>query len=89
MPLPQIGGTWPPQDQQPIYQKMNEWQAWWAGDTTGLANAYAGQSRPSFAARGGVVGAVKRMWHGQPQTARPGARPSPRAPRRGHLPGVR
>lgn len=69
MPLPQIGGTWPPQDQQPIYQKMNEWQAWWAGDTTGLANAYAGQSRPSFAARGGVVGAVRRFWHGQAQTA--------------------
>lgn len=67
MPLPQIGGAWPPADHQPIYAKMAEWQAWWAGDTKGLTTAYAGQSRPSFAARGGVVGMARRFWHGQPQ----------------------
>lgn len=68
MPLPQIGGQWPPKEQQDIFAKMSEWQAWWAGDLNGLGKAYAGQRRPSFTARGGVVGAVRRFWHGQPQT---------------------
>lgn len=68
MPLPTLGGAWPPKDQHPIFRQLEEWQAWWAGDLDGLAKVYRGQrARPSFQARGGVVGAVRRFWHGQPE----------------------
>lgn len=70
MPLPTIGTTWPPEDQRPIFQRLEEWQAWWAGDLDGLRKVYAGGAqRPSFQAKGGVMGAVKRFWHGQPGSA--------------------
>lgn len=67
MPLPITGGHWPPEDQRPIFQRLEEWQAWWSGDPEALRKAYAGaEARPSVAARGGVVGAVKRFFWGQP-----------------------
>ena len=64
---PQSAVTWPPEDQRPIFQRLNEWQAWWSGDPDALRKAYAGTSvRPSLAARGGVAGAVKRFFWGEP-----------------------
>lgn len=68
MPLPITGGAWPPEDQQTIFRTLEEWQAWWSGDLDLLAKVYSGRSvRPSFQSRGGVMGAVRRFWHGQPQ----------------------
>lgn len=74
MPLPMTGGHWPPEDQQPIFQRLEEWQAWWAGDADALRKVYAGAAtRPSVAARGGVVGAVKRFFWGENGTSRQGS----------------
>lgn len=74
MPLPLVGTAWPPEDQRPIFQRLNEWQAWWSGDPDALRKAYAGTSvRPSLAARGGVAGAVKRFFWGESGTSRQGS----------------
>ena len=74
MPLPTIGTAWPPEDQRPIFQRLNEWQAWWSGDPDALRKAYAGTSvRPPLAARGGVAGAVKRFFWGESGTSRQGS----------------
>ncbi|MDN6374302.1 MAG: phage portal protein [Brevibacterium aurantiacum] len=74
MPLPTIGTAWPPEDQRPIFQRLNEWQAWWSGDPDALRKAYAGGTqRPSLAARGGVAGAVKRFFWGEPGNSRQGS----------------
>lgn len=32
---------WPPTEWQPIYQKYNEWSAWYSGDPARIANAFA------------------------------------------------
>lgn len=69
MPLPMTGGHWPPEDQRTIYSKMSEWQAWWAGDTDALRDIYTSSqsTRPSLKSEG-IVGAVKRMFWGRPNT---------------------
>ena len=80
MPLPTIGTAWPPEDQRPIFQRLNEWQAWWSGDPDALRKAYAGTSvRPSLAARGGVAGAVKRFFWGRARQQPAGLHEAPRA----------
>ena len=51
MPLPTIGTAWPPEDQRPIFQRLNEWQAWWSGDPDALRKAYAGGTHTPITGR--------------------------------------
>lgn len=69
MPLPTIGGHWPPEDQASIFAKMREWQAWWSGDTDTLRDVYTGAQavRPSLQ-KDGLIGAVKRFFWGRQNT---------------------
>lgn len=70
MPLPASGQDWPPRNIAAISAKHAEWDAWYAGDTARLQQVYAtGQRRPVDKVaqyRGGVTGAVARMWWGKP-----------------------
>lgn len=75
MPLPD-GGTWPPQNLQPVQDKFAAWSAWYAGDPELLSDVYErlGQRnvrhpniRPSQL-RGGLVGTLARWFWGQPTT---------------------
>lgn len=70
MPLPTTDQAWPPAPLAPIRAKLEEWNAWYAGDPAGLASVYRThvqrtRVRPGQLA-GGVVGAVSRMWWGRP-----------------------
>lgn len=81
MPLPEPGAPWPPPGQAAALSKMTTWSAWWAGDPAQLHAVYGGststtdgnfglpQDRPSQS-RGGVVGAVSRMFWGKPRGSR-------------------
>ncbi|MEU4332340.1 hypothetical protein [Nonomuraea dietziae] len=73
MPLPS-GGNWPPKSLDPIYQHYTTLDAWYQGDPDRLAALYGDArgtsstvpaNRPSQY-RGGLVGAVGRMFWGQP-----------------------
>jgi A118 family predicted phage portal protein len=79
MPLPTGGRmAWPPAALAPVVKDMERWGAWYSGSSDQLAAAYGGATaltpwagpgapdRPSTY-RGGVVGAVARMFWGQPQ----------------------
>lgn len=70
MPLPQPNQVWPPAAVAPITAKQTEWDAWYSSDTDRLAEVYRTQRRPSLDRvsqyRGGVQGAVARMWWGRP-----------------------
>lgn len=75
MPLPS-GGTWPPEDLNPVFTKFNEWSAWYAGDCDLLARVYGGQAsagdqtRTGFFAsqsggfKAGVRNFFQRYFHG-------------------------
>lgn len=71
MPLPKNGVKWPPAELAPIARKQAEFDAWYSGDPTKLSGVYAlKQDTPAFDRtsqyRGGVTGAVARMWWGKP-----------------------
>lgn len=77
MPLPAPGSPWPPPELGPALDQFRVWDAWWAGDPVELAAVYGGSyaggqriggGRPSQY-RGGVVGALARMWWGRPSPA--------------------
>lgn len=66
MSLP-VGGVWPPRPHDQVLAAVAQCQAWWEGDH-GLLNDAAGsapRNRPSQF-RGGIVGAVGRMFWGKP-----------------------
>lgn len=71
MPLPSGDMQWPPKALVDITPKLNEWAAWYQGDGDTLTRIYAGHTgqtplnRPSQY-RGGLVGALSRMFWGQP-----------------------
>lgn len=71
MPLPKGNTVWPPADFAPVAAKYAEFSAWYAGDPGQLADVYRRQTqvgrvdRPAQY-RGGVTGAVARMWWGRP-----------------------
>src|ERR1043165_5183308 len=73
MPLP-VGGdeAWPPASMKKVLADMAEWSAWYSSDTDALARVYGGDSTVGGVTnhpaqfRGGLVGAVARMWWGQP-----------------------
>lgn len=71
MPLPGNGIAWPPAQLGPITAKQREFDAWYSGDPEKLGGVY--RLRQDTAAfdrtsqyRGGVTGAVARMWWGKP-----------------------
>lgn len=71
MPLPENGLAWPPRAMAPIALKQAEFDAWYSGDTTKLSEVYrVQQARQPFDKvsqyRGGVTGAIARMWWGKP-----------------------
>lgn len=45
MPLPANGTPWPPKDWIPIMGQMEEWAAWWSGDTAKLRAAHSDQKK--------------------------------------------
>lgn len=80
MPLPTENTQWPPKASDEIFLTLAEWDAWWKGLADGLASYYGSTSptagtvnRPAQY-RGGVVGAVARMWWGRPISLLPGER---------------
>lgn len=71
MPLPKNGIAWPPAELTGISQKQAEFDAWYSGDLGKLVGVYrASDQAPVFDRtsqyRGGVTGAVSRMWWGKP-----------------------
>lgn len=71
MPLPENGTAWPPRVMAPITQKQREFDAWYSGEPGKLSSVYrTGQGAPVFDRvsqyRGGVQGAIARMWWGRP-----------------------
>lgn len=77
MPLPDGNPTWPPPSTQAATRLYNEHGAWWAGDTTRLANVYgigASVTEPrdhitTPASPIGFFGRVRRWFWGQPSPA--------------------
>lgn len=69
MPLPVTDQPWPPPQVGETYQLYNEWWAWYSGQQAALTRVYNGTppARPSQY-RGGIVGAVSRMFWGSPPT---------------------
>lgn len=71
MPLPGNGVKWPPAEMAPIAAKQAEFDAWYSGDPAKLNGVYSTKAdRAPFDRtsqyRGGVQGAVARMWWGKP-----------------------
>lgn len=71
MPLPQGNTVWPPADFDPIARKYAEHSAWYAGDPDQLGRVYSRNTNGAridrtAQYRGGVTGAVARMWWGRP-----------------------
>ena len=76
MPIP-TGGAWPPPAPAPAYTRYRDWDAWYVGDPTLLADVYGRLSTaPSQRVRpgqlaGGVVGMLSRwMWGNPPRRDR-------------------
>lgn len=70
MPLPDGGSTWPPTNFAAVAEKYREHSAWYAGDPVELTKVYSRATsqridRPAQY-RGGLAGAVARMWWGRP-----------------------
>jgi hypothetical protein len=85
MSLPINNPEWPPKDCAEPNKKYREWNAWYAGDPAKLMDVYQAGSSPvpgldlkphPATFRGGLVGAVARMWWGAP--ASPGQLTSPK-----------
>lgn len=69
MSLP-AGGHWPPKSLSVVSPKLAEWDAWYSGDPDKLRAVYGRTSATSFDRvsqhRGGLSGAIARMWWGRP-----------------------
>ncbi len=72
MPLPTSSDmAWPPKSLAPVYSKLDEWTAWYSGETARLTRVYQGTdmnrppNRPSQY-RGGLVGWIARTFWGEP-----------------------
>lgn len=70
MPLPVGNTVWPPADFSPIAAKYAEHSAWYSGDPSALNSVYTRATAPrvdkTAQYRGGLTGAVARMWWGRP-----------------------
>jgi hypothetical protein len=69
MALPENDTPWPPKPMDVAYDAMAGWDAWYSGDTDRLAKRYEqiGGHRSGFVAKGGLVGAAQRFFHGDAQ----------------------
>ncbi|MGW1679380.1 phage portal protein [Saccharopolyspora sp. NPDC002376] len=70
MPLPSNGAEWPPRQYAGALARMNEHDAWYAGDPDRIARVYTNRrsgptNRPSQY-RGGIVGTLSRWFWGAP-----------------------
>ncbi|SBN64447.1 Phage portal protein, SPP1 Gp6-like [Curtobacterium sp. 9128] len=71
--MPQPADVWPPQPWDIAFARFAEHDAWYVGDTATLADIYQGKSGPTTHVRsgvpyrGGVIGALSKMWWGQRQ----------------------
>lgn len=84
MPLPDAQTPWPPPGMRDTLARIAEHDAWYSGDPARLHKHYRTaieqpDVRPSQL-RGGVVGAIARMWYGKPRT--------PSTPPRVHVPAA-
>ncbi|MGB3413166.1 MAG: phage portal protein [Microbacteriaceae bacterium] len=66
-----MADQWPPAPFDIAHERFKEWDAWWAGDTDTLNQIYKGGKRPTHtrngqAYKGGIAGALSKMWWGQP-----------------------
>jgi hypothetical protein len=65
--------VWPPVPFDIAFARFAEHDAWYSGDTATLASIYGGRSgttthtHAGVPYRGGVIGALSKMWWGQPQ----------------------
>jgi A118 family predicted phage portal protein len=70
VPLPSGSIPWPPKQLAPITSKQRELDAWYVGDAHELHSFYRQGDRQPFDRvsqhRGGVAGALARMWWGRP-----------------------
>lgn len=71
MPLPLTGAQWPPAAHTTIQKQLCTWDAWFTGDRDRLADVYGGTTtashyRGAVPYKGGLAGAVSRMFWGQP-----------------------
>ncbi|MET0492908.1 MAG: phage capsid protein [Actinoplanes sp.] len=69
MPLPSDPtAAWPPRALAPVFAKIDEWTAWYAGQPDQLATVYD-RTRPTNRPaqyRGGLLGKAARWWWGEP-----------------------
>lgn len=71
--LPAPGSEWPPKPLERAYHDIARWSAWWSGSADELTRVYGGYSTAeqsfsaqTFSERGGIAGAFRRMFWGQP-----------------------
>lgn len=68
-----VADQWPPQPFDIAFARFAEHDAWYCGDTSTLADIYGGKGaqpthvRAGVSYRGGVIGALSKMWWGQRQ----------------------
>lgn len=72
MPLPSGNAVWPPPDFDAIARKYAEHSAWYSGDPDQLGRVYSRNTNgarvdKTAQYRGGVTGAIARMWWGRPR----------------------
>lgn len=60
--LPDNGTAWPPTELAGVTEKLNEYSAWYANDTTTLGELY---SKPERNRRKGVIGTLRRWFLGE------------------------
>ncbi|MGP6175426.1 phage portal protein [Corynebacterium sp. A21] len=58
--------TWPPKPYDRAFAQIAESHAWWAGNVNQLSSRYGYPAPHPNQMRGGIVGAVARMWMGKP-----------------------
>jgi hypothetical protein len=80
VPLPEGGNTaWPPRQLDPVFERIDSWDAWWTGDPDHLADLYGSHYAGGFDTtsrkrltnhpsqyRGGIVGRAARWFWGAP-----------------------
>lgn len=80
MPLPEGGNTaWPPRQLDPVFARIDSWDAWYTGDPDHLADIYGNTYAHGYDStsrnrltnhpsqyRGGVVGRIARWFWGTP-----------------------
>jgi hypothetical protein len=79
MPLPAGGGSWPPKELLPAFDRLASYAAWWTGEPDDLAYIYGASAMHTYDStsrerianhpsqyRGGVVGRLARWFWGEP-----------------------